>query len=336
MSPQITVCIPVAPYHKSLVARAIQSVNNQTVESAWIYMIDENKYGAGYMRNRLLEKVQTPYVVFLDADDWLEPKFLEECIALIDFTHYVYTDWYESNTVHGSIPGSWRNGGVHLITSLLHTDMVRTVGGFDEKLPGMEDTDFYLKLMTYNYCGRRVEYPLVHYTPQGQRSKSIMESGEVNTISEQLKRKYNIMGCCGQDAPSPTTIVGERKEGDVKAIYLKREPGRVGGLVSSRMYGYLYPQWQAWVDPRDIQAQPHVWREVKNHPKPNIKPNAGKPKEFPLLGGQAEQLYGLDALAQQFIETGYMVDERPVRLPHIEASPDYEAVMELARQAYAD
>lgn len=336
MPPQITVCIPVAPAHKQLVARAIQSVNSQTIDAKWEYMIDEHKRGAGWARNRLLERVTTPYVVFLDADDWLEPKFLEECVALIDFNHYVYTDWYEGNSVHGSIPGSWRNGGVHLVTSLLHTDMMKTVNGFDETLKGMEDTDLYLKLMTYNYCGRRVEYPLIHYTPQGQRSKAIIESGEFSTISTVLKGRYNLMGCCGQDTPKPTNVIGERKDGDVKAMYIRREPGRVGGIISNRFYGYLYPQWQSWVDPRDIKAQPQIWREVKDYPKPIPKPSANKPKEFPLLGGQAEQLYGIEALEQQLISAGELTDSRPVQLPSIEAVPDYATVIELARQAYAD
>jgi hypothetical protein len=144
------------------------------------------------------------------------------------------------------------------------------------------------------------------------------------------------MGCCGQDTPKPTKIVGERQDGDVKAMYIRREPGRVGGVISNRFYGYMYSRWQAWVDPRDIKAQPLVWREVKDIPKPQLKPNANKPKDFPMLGSEPEQLYGIEALEHQLISAGELTDNRPVRLPHIDAMPDYATVIELARQAYAD
>lgn len=319
----VTVCIPIAPYHTHIVARAIKSVQDQTIDAHYECAIDTESRGAGFTRNRLLERVNTPYVVFLDADDWLEPTFLEDCFKLINFNHYVYTDWFEGATIHGTMPGNLRNGEAHLITSLLHTDMVRSVGAFDEKLRGMEDTDLYLKLMMHGYCGVRVNSPLVHYTPDGQRSQSIMVSGEVKSLTELLKGKYNIMGCCGQDQPPATKVIGERQEGDVKAMYIKREPGRVGSVVTSRFYGYLYPQWQTWVDPRDIQRQPNVWREVKDYPKPSPKPKTIAPI-----------LDGLEALAQQMINAGVLIDNQPVQLPEIVASPDYKTVYELARQAY--
>lgn len=339
MEPLVTVCIPVAPAHKALLPRAIQSVERQSIDANYIYSVDSEKRGAGYMRNRLLEKVGTPYVVFLDADDWLETQFLEACFEIIDYTWYVYTDWFEGNVVNGVTEGGWRDGSAHVVTCLLHTDMARSVGGFDETMRGMEDTDFFLKLMATGYCGKRVREPLFNYSPNGQRSKAIVESGEIDALQQYIQNKHRatiMSNCCGQNTQTPTTVIGEKKQGDVKAMYINSNPQKVAGAISGRRYGYMYHGFVCWVDPRDIKAHPRMWREMKPLPKPKPKRKSDAPKEFPMLGGNEEQRHGLEALAHQLAQAGVTEDQRPKTLPDIVAEPDFNTFMELVGQAYAD
>jgi glycosyltransferase involved in cell wall biosynthesis len=68
-------------------------VQAQTVDCAIETLVDYGGRGAGWARNRLLERVSTPFVVFLDADDYIEPNFVERCLAVWQPGRYVYTDW---------------------------------------------------------------------------------------------------------------------------------------------------------------------------------------------------------------------------------------------------
>ncbi len=337
MTALVTFCIPVALHHKDTLQRALDSIEAQTIEARYVYAYDSDKRGTGYMRNMLLEQVKTPYVVFLDADDWLEPHFLEACFKYTEFNRYVYTDWFEGKKRNGAYEGAWRDGIAHVVTCLLHTDMVRRVGGFDEKLNGMEDTDLFLKLMATGYCGVRVQEPLFHYSADGQRSKSLVESGELIKLQEIIKSRHGntIMGnCCGQPDAPPTTIIGERKEGDVKAMYISNNPRSTHGVISGRKYGYMYRGFTVWLDPRDLKAQPQLWREVKEYPKPEPKPakKNNKRDRFPLLKNY-EHKTGVAHLQQLLVQRG-VLEEKPRELPPINAIPDFATLFELAKAVY--
>ena len=72
----VSIVIPVATYHKDLAARALASVQVQTAPCIPIVIQDTEGRGAGWARNQGLAQVQTPYVVFLDADDEITPTFV--------------------------------------------------------------------------------------------------------------------------------------------------------------------------------------------------------------------------------------------------------------------
>lgn len=60
-----------------------------------IKIFDSVNMGQGYQRNRMLEIAQGDYVLFLDSDDYLEPRTLEVAIKRIveDQSDLVYFDW---------------------------------------------------------------------------------------------------------------------------------------------------------------------------------------------------------------------------------------------------
>ena len=47
------------------------------------YIYEKNQ-GQGHARNEALKLVTTPYVAFLDSDDWLMPDFVEKLMPLAD------------------------------------------------------------------------------------------------------------------------------------------------------------------------------------------------------------------------------------------------------------
>src|SRR4029077_20009185 len=131
-----------------------------------------NKVGPGKLRNEMLKLVKTPFVSFLDADDWIEPTFAEDTLAgfeRIQRQKYIFVDWFAKDkvietpciTVNGvPVPATdqkpYCGSTWHPITSLIPLEWVFAVGGFDETLQADEDTDFYKKLCTTSHCGHRL------------------------------------------------------------------------------------------------------------------------------------------------------------------------------------
>jgi len=226
--------------------------------------VDREQAGPGVVRNHLLAQVTTPYVSFLDADDWLEPDFAEQTLNAMRPGRYVYTDWYQDNAIVAAPEKAWCGGTWHIITGVLRTEQVKQVGGFNETLPALEDTDFWLKLVTRRVCGIRVNRPLVHYSKDGLRAKSARQSGLEVQVKTQLLTQYGgQMGCCGENSNVDTSIpLGAKQEGDVLAVALwsgnRSEYGRVTGRRYPRM---SYPR-VTWIDPRDLRARTELWEQV--------------------------------------------------------------------------
>jgi hypothetical protein len=271
MTTQITFITPLAGYHDALIDRCKASVHAQTIQCNHIVFRDENGYGAGYARNRALEAVTTPFVAFLDADDWVSNIYAERVLSAYDGKRWIYTDWFDDDTRVNAPECAWTSGTRNIITALIPTEWVRAVGGFDEALRGGEDTDFFLKLIAAGHCGKRLPEPLFHYGAEGQRSKRFIASGDKDRVMVQILAKYggrrmaDCGGCGGgnYDAPNlPDTPLNAQASGMV----LARALWHGNRIETGRRTGIQYPKsgWNKlmYVYPEDIDAAPHLWRRV--------------------------------------------------------------------------
>jgi len=262
----VTVIIPYTPAHDWCVPNAIASAERQTVVTDVLAMEDTDHRGAGWTRNRLLTRVETDYVLFLDADDVLEPDAVAKCRQVITPGHYVYTDWYIAGKRQHAPQRPWcQDGTWHCITSLCHMDDVTRVGGFDEHLEALEDTDFWLKMNVDGICGIHVPYPLFHYGANGQRSRQAKRTGRDKQIKQLLIKRYGgvSVACCGQNAVADTTPQGIKQQGDVLGMALWSGNHVKRGLATGRRYPRMsYPK-VCWMSPFDIKKDARSWRLVK-------------------------------------------------------------------------
>jgi len=216
--PVVSVVIPVGPGHEQLVIDALDSLEAQTFRkweaiivwdsdgwdtdagrallTAYPYvknittMLGEKKWvdsmGAGYARNRGAEIARAPFLVFLDADDWLHPNCLqkmldawESCQAIV-YTDYVgkavisdasklAPDLRERIYAHDEKTGEallgYRSAEYNCIkaqrqpddpannpylwcnvTALIPKAWHDGAGGFDEQLPTWEDVEYHWRL----------------------------------------------------------------------------------------------------------------------------------------------------------------------------------------------
>jgi glycosyltransferase involved in cell wall biosynthesis len=118
-------------------------------------------------RNRALNHVETDFIVFLDADNHLSPRYVELTVAAYQHeaqSHdvaLVYGDRLDFGTRHGrNSPGNWdrtRLANHNYIdnNALLHRIHVLTVGGYSPEMHGIgcEDWDLWLTLCEHGFRG---------------------------------------------------------------------------------------------------------------------------------------------------------------------------------------
>lgn len=287
MTSLATVLIPYSPAHAPLVKRAIESVKTQTVACQWV--AGESPRTPATLRNHALE-VDTPFVVFLDADDWLEPDFIAECLKVYQEGKYVYTGWYMGYKVVTPDASAPFNDGHHLVTTLYPTEAFKYLGGFNTELPGGEDLEFYLASAFNGICGVLCDKPLLHYTGNGERSLAYENSPLYFDTQDAIWQRYGgkqvAMACCGNpNTPAPPNP-GEKQDGDVWAEALWAGIRKEIGHATQRVYRSGNRN-RLWVSPKDIERMPSLFRAVPDVKK--MTPNrAAVLREAGLLGDDTE------------------------------------------------
>ena len=325
---QVTVITPVAKHHEQQFVRCADSVRKQTIECRHLHMIDTEGKGPGFIRNKLLEQVKTKFVVFLDADDYLEPKFIEECIKVSQPHGYVFTDWYEGDKVKSTPKGAFWDTAWHLITCLIHTDMVRIVGGFSETMAAMEDTELFLKFDEYAYCGVQVREPLVHYTNEGKRSKDARTAKLIEGIKLELGRKYRV-ACCSDanNKNGARPAVGKKMPGDVQVVALWKGNMVTGGAVSGRRYQRASRPMKMWIDKRDAFMRPDLYRILPQKTKVD-PPKAPKRRVLKKPRTFADMLHAAGMLD---LPPG---TENVLPVAEGEITPDFDKLNTIAQRIY--
>lgn len=248
--PTVSIILPVGPGHARYLSAALDSVVGQEFRNWEVVLIDDTGQrgeldhvlepypfvrrfptgegeswkpkGAGAARNLGLEAARAPLSLFLDADDYLDPRALVEMLA--EFSRgdgqYVYTDWV-SFTEEGTFAQhqlddysaeAWvrrlvtGEGGLNAVTVLISTAAARKIR-FDESLVGWEDSDFFAHCAVAGIHGRRLAAYLLYYRTYtgSRRLNALQKRGELlakfqGRYGPYLKGEKTMAGCCGGDA----------------------------------------------------------------------------------------------------------------------------------------
>lgn len=226
MAPLVTVIIPVSPAHRTLLPDAIRSVREQTLRGQRIIVVNDAaqpldnpapdvlvlETGGGkwssVARNLALAQVETPFVSFLDADDAYTNTALEMLARAYarDGGGYVYGGHYNllptGERTYYAPPRYDRQHillrALHCVTTLVPTDHVRAVGGFNETLFGWEDWEFYIRLARAGFCGTRVGMPVITYRIGLGQNRN--HSHSIHGLHQEIQAAYGKgiteMGCC--------------------------------------------------------------------------------------------------------------------------------------------
>ncbi len=189
---RVSVIIPVGPDHPSIVIDALDSVEAQTYQQWECIVVNDSgvplpfvppwakllttapggRTGVAHARNMGIAAASAPLLLFLDADDYLQPDALETLIAVQrEAGGVVYSQWYDDFGKESRVydPPEYdarlltRSGCIHAVTALYPRAAVIAAGGFDEKLSHWEDWDLQLALARDGVCGTKVARPLWTY-----------------------------------------------------------------------------------------------------------------------------------------------------------------------------
>lgn len=283
----VSIVIPIASYHEAIASEAIAAAEAQTLECKVIAISDPDGAGAGATRNYGLTLVDTPFVVFLDADDLITPDFVEECLKVWQPNRYIYTDWFNDTVPIEAPRCPWTKGDWHPNTTLLPTEWVRQIGGYDTHLPGAEDTLLYYTLTRAGCCGIHLKKPLFTYRAGGQRAESFVYGEHHLKVLTAIRDQFKgvPMGCCGD----PNVNIDLPPQGEAQEGFILARPTWVGNRkVIGRATGILYAGNKGkgvsnvdalYVHQEDIASMPGTWQVVTiQQPPPTNGNGAVYPK----------------------------------------------------------
>lgn len=194
----VTVIIPCYNDGK-FILEALHSVLNQTLKAEKIIIVDdgsnietktvletikmdtvtiiyqENR-GVSHARNKAINLAETAYILNLDADDYLEPTFLEKAADILNNNKQVaVVSSYCRNFVGKGteveiikpLGGEVKNFIVKnngRANSLFRKQCWVDVGGYDENmLKGYEDWEFWIAILKNNWSMHIIKEVLMHY-----------------------------------------------------------------------------------------------------------------------------------------------------------------------------
>lgn len=148
----LTVVTPTIPGREDFLEQCKDSVLKQTAgKLPHVVGVDHDREGPAVVRNRLVEQVETPWVLFLDDDDWLEYDYYERIDPHLVDPHEVVYSWCKRVGLKVNLDvefdaDSLRRDNFIPVTACVRTERFRELGGFPPEA-GYEDWALWIKIL---------------------------------------------------------------------------------------------------------------------------------------------------------------------------------------------
>ena len=275
--PSVSVFIPTYNYGEFL-PRALESVFAQTVQPLEIIVADDGstddtaaivaRYGGRVayrrfdhcgvytVRDAVLKGLKGDWFMNLDADDWIDPDYLERALEIVERHRgdekfaIVYPDiqhFGKRNCVREKPDFSverLKQSNYMVMGSVVRTDVARTVGFDGQFNDGWGDYDFYISLVKRGYTAERMSASRLHYR---------LHPKSITRVNPDLDRRERLMR--RMVAKHPDFFNPEEALAAIRNVSARKALGRqLGALVqkgrlwsAARLLTYVLLKHPAWL-----------------------------------------------------------------------------------------
>lgn len=164
-----------------------------------VMLVTQDNQGAGAALNHGIKLAKGQYLARLDADDKLHASFVERCVRVLEGhpeSAFVYT-WAilfgDRSGVFYSRPYDVRRlkfGNYIPAETVIRTEAIKEVGGFDSDLPWVEDWDLWLTFAERSLFGRLLPEPLIYYRQHKTGSRNAPSMALRHATVHRIMRKH--------------------------------------------------------------------------------------------------------------------------------------------------
>ena len=287
--------------HGRFLAEAVDSVRRQTRPAAELVVVDDGSSdlytrqalaaierdgvrvvrtanrGAAAARNHGIRLTRSPYLVTLDADDALEPAYIEDTARRLDgdpglgFVSTAYRAFGEASYVWTppacDLVTALAEGSAH-VASMFRRDVWEAVGGFDETLRTAEDLELWIAAMARGFRGDVLPDPLlrVRVRRTSKHHRNVADGGYADARRAILRKHRATVEALGPELllAKEAFVVSQRahqRNLHARRAELEHELGRLEGEIAAttaelRRHGVRAVDWG---DLRRLQPISPMW-----------------------------------------------------------------------------
>lgn len=220
MTTKVSVIIPCYNYGK-YITEAVDSVLNSNYENLEIIIIDDGSddsetvaildnfsrpktkiirqtnQGVIAARNNGIKEAQGEYILPLDADDYINPAFIEKAVEILDNNHdigIVYSNYtYVDDIFSEATLPDWDSksilyGNLCTNTSFFRKKDWEKVGGYKSQMSaGYEDWEFWISLAEIGVKGYKIKESLFYYRLHGNSRNTIAVKNDFENFKQIMK-----------------------------------------------------------------------------------------------------------------------------------------------------
>lgn len=150
----------------------IESCRERKIKGQYVKILKQENQGPATARNKGINASSGNFILLLDADDKIDETYIEKCIwVLTKYPHIsiVYPSvqhFGDQKDIWHAQPYDFRlllDYNYLVVSAVFKKELWEKIDGFDEKIPGYEDWDFWIRAGSFGYEGYWLREPLFFY-----------------------------------------------------------------------------------------------------------------------------------------------------------------------------